>query len=122
MADQDLFALFDPDEDAEISHRNLPHWQQAGKTYFVTFRTHDSLPQAVIAGWYQKRNAWLKRYGIAPETPSWHAALARLPAQARREFHQTSSEQFHQLLDNCHGKCVLRRPPLARIVADSLLH
>ena len=26
------------------THRNLPHWQQAAATYFVTFRLADSLP------------------------------------------------------------------------------
>jgi putative transposase len=122
MADDELFALFDPDEDVAVTHRNLPHWEQAGKTYFITFRTADSLPQAVIDLWYGQRDDWLRHHGIDPESPAWYEALAQLPAQLRRAFHQTFSDQFHRHLDDCHGACVLRQPCLARIVADSLLH
>lgn len=47
---EELFSLFDPDEDVEIGKRNLPHWQQAGKTYFITFRTADSIPAPSSTG------------------------------------------------------------------------
>jgi putative transposase len=122
MSDGDLFALFDPSEEVEISHRYLPHWQQSGKTYFLTFRTYDSLPRAVIDGWFQDRNAWLKRHDIDADSPLWHEAFARLPVETRRDFHHRVSDRFHRFLDECHGECLLRRAPLARIVADSLLH
>ena len=42
-----LFQLFDRDEDLRITAGNLPHWYQPGVTYFVTFRTADSLPTEV---------------------------------------------------------------------------
>lgn len=35
---------FDPRSDIENEARNLPHWRQTGRTYFVTFRLGDSLP------------------------------------------------------------------------------
>lgn len=35
--------------------RNLPHWQLAGATLFVTFRLAGSLPQSVIAALREKR-------------------------------------------------------------------
>ena len=128
---EDLFALFDPDEEVAVTRRNLPHWQQAGKTYFITFRTADSLPRPVLDAWYEERSAWLKRRGIAPgnedlgvaeRRATVSAALARLPLQERREFHRTFSEKMHRLLDDCHGECVLKRPALAKIVGESLLH
>jgi putative transposase len=118
----ELFALFDPDEDVAITHRNLPHWQQSGRTYFITFRTDDSLPRAVIDAWYNERNDWLKQHGIEPQCLNWRAALLQQPATERRDFHQRFSEKFHRLLDECHGRCVLKQPDLARIVGDSLLH
>jgi REP element-mobilizing transposase RayT len=118
----ELFSLFDPDADVEVTRHNLPHWQQIGKTYFITFRTEDSLPRAVIDAWYQDRNAWLKVHEIDPESRSWRVALARQPVQSRREFHRAFTERFHRQLDECHGECVLRRPELAQIVAESLLH
>lgn len=124
---EDLFSLFDPGEDVEISSRNLPHWEQAGKTYFITFRTEDSLPRAVIDAWHQERDEWLNRHGIyrsasLRDANAWRAAFACLPAPTRREFHERFTEKFHRLLDDCHGECVLRSPELAQIVADSLLH
>ena len=32
----------------KIYQQHLPHWRQDGATYFVTFRLHDSLPQAKL--------------------------------------------------------------------------
>ena len=57
MNDGELFALFDPDAEVAISYRNLPHWEQPGKTYFLTFRTIDSLPKAVLDSWVSGRDA-----------------------------------------------------------------
>ncbi len=122
MTDDELFALFDPGEDVEITHRNLPHWEQAGRTYFITFRTADSLPRAVLELWYAQRNDWLQRQGIDPERPDWHDAFERLPARLRREFNHTFANRFHRHLDDCHGACVLRQPRLAQIVGKSFLH
>jgi len=39
-----LFQPLDPFLAIEIKRRDLPHWRQEGGTYFVTFRTADSLP------------------------------------------------------------------------------
>src|SRR6266704_388709 len=38
------FIGFDEFADVDITRRHLPHWQQVGKTYFVTFRLADSIP------------------------------------------------------------------------------
>ncbi len=38
------FELFDPQGDLQITAGHLPHWYQPGVTYFITFRTDDSLP------------------------------------------------------------------------------
>lgn len=119
---EELFSLFDPDEDVEIGKRNLPHWQQAGKTYFITFRTADSIPRAVIDGWYQDRADWLKRHGIDSRDLDWKNAFSKLPAKVQRDFRHTFCERFQNYLDECHGECVLRRPDLAEIIGNSLLH
>jgi putative transposase len=118
----ELFSLFDPDQEVEISQHNLPHWQQAGKTYFITFRTYDSMPRDVMDAWLNDRNRWLRNHGIEPLDVDWRRKLARLPIDAKREFHRNFTDRFHDLLDECHGACVLRRPDLAKIVGDSLLH
>ena len=118
----DLFALFDRTEDVEISRRNLPHWQQAGKTYFITFRTADSIPMQVMAEWREARNTWLRARKIDSSNRNWRTSLAGLPINVQREFHALFSERFEQLLDDCLGECVLRQAKLAKIVADSFLH
>ena len=42
------FEFFDPTQDVYIRYSRLPHWEQAGATYFITWRTVDSIPQAVL--------------------------------------------------------------------------
>jgi putative transposase len=118
-----VFELFDPSADFRISHGcHLPHWYQPGVTYFVTFRTEDSVPAEVARLWHHRRAEWLRRHGIEPGSSDWKAALNRLPTSDRREFHDTFSQQYLEFLDRGHGACHLKRSELAGIVADSLLH
>jgi type I restriction enzyme R subunit len=77
--------------------------------------------------WHQRRDDWLRRHGISPAigspgAPSCGAALRTLPDAQQREFHRTFSREFMAHLDKGHGACVLKRPELAKIVADSLMH
>src|SRR2546423_1278241 len=46
----------------------------------------------------------------------------RVTARAGDDFRRTSSVRWNDDLDACHGACVLRRPGLAAIVAESLRH
>ena len=52
----------------------------------------------------------------------WKQRLTLLSEDAQREFHNTLSDEFLTHLDKGHGECVLRRPELAKIVANSLWH
>ena len=118
-----MFELFDPGSDFHISHgTNLSHWFQPGVTYFITFRTEDSIPASISARWYAERNDWLLRHGIQSKVTRWRDRLAQLPENQRREFHETFSTQYRKNLDKGLGSCVLRRPELSKIVANSLLH
>jgi putative transposase len=117
-----MFELFDPEGDIRITAGNLPHWFQPGVTYFVTFRTEDSLPKEVADSWHRRRDDWLKRHQINPASSGWQAALRELPRDQQVSFHKQFSEEYLALLDKGSGECVLRRPHLAQIVARSLLH
>jgi REP element-mobilizing transposase RayT len=80
------------------------------------------MPEKVIRQWQSERDAWLRKHGINPSAPDWQAYVARLepaPAKAMREL---LSDRWNGYLDECHGACVLRRPALSQIVADSLHH
>ena len=116
------FELFDPDGDLRITVGHLPHWYQPGATYFITFRTADSLPKEVADVWYLRRNDWLLRHRINPAMANWKTAFRRLPDRLQHEFHATFSREFLEHLDKGHRACVLRRGDLAEIVAKSLRH
>jgi REP-associated tyrosine transposase len=115
------FELFDPKAEFCVRDGNLPHWYQPGATYFVTFRTEDSVPQELSQSWYARRNAWLRQEGIDPNCSDWKSALRRRP-DLERAFHETFTRQFMEYLDRGYGACLLRQPDLAMIVADNLKH
>ena len=54
--------------------------------------------------------------------PDWKDKLAELPEGLRKNFHHTFSGQYMEHLDKGLGTCVLKRPRLSKIVADSLLY
>jgi putative transposase len=117
------FRYFDRDAEFYVLEREkLPHWAQAGTLSFITWRTEDSMPRQVIEKWIRQRKTWLSQQGIDPKSPDWKDRLRQLPEAKQEHFHQQLSGHWENSLDECHGACVLRRPDLARIVADSLHH
>ena len=97
---------------AEIRHTGsrLPHWQQQGAVYFVTFRLADSIPSRLRDRWQTEREAWLK---VHPEP--W-------AIETEREYHQRFSGAIERWLDAGHGSCLLRRRDCAQVVAETLRH
>jgi len=102
--------FFSPDREIKITQRNLPHWQQEGVTYFVTFRLADSLPYERLEALQQEREDWLKQHK-EPKSDS-----------ARAEYHQLFSRRVQDWLDAGEGSCCLRDPAIAQIVTDALKH
>jgi REP element-mobilizing transposase RayT len=72
----------------------LPHWQQSGATYFVTFRLADSLPFAVRIRLHELRSL------NSHEAFSW----------------------IECYLNAGNGKCCLRDPTNAEVVATAMRH
>jgi type I restriction enzyme R subunit len=112
---------FDPQSEFFTEEHCLPHWSQAGSVVFITFRTHDSIPREVIERWDREKQDWLSRRGIVTEEP-WFTVVPSLSEQDRTDFQRTFHRAREAFLDTCHGRCLLKRPELARIVAESLLH
>jgi REP element-mobilizing transposase RayT len=103
-----LFQPFDRSQPVETTRRNLPHWQQEGTTYFVTFRLGDSLPQAKLKQWKQEREAWLER------NPSpWSEAQ-------QAEYAERFPRRLNQWLDAGEGSCLLAGATAGQIVEDAL--
>lgn len=116
-----LGEFFDPSAELVIHERLRPHWSQAGAVVFVTFRTADSIPRAVLQRWDVEKTEWLAKRGLR-NGRHWHEILDRLDKKTRNLFHRHFDRCREDFLDTCHGRCLLRNPELARIVADSLLH
>ena len=111
------FTSFDPSRPASIYYsRALPHWQQEGATYFVTFRLADSLPQDVFRQWRDERNAALREARQA----------ARLADAEKQELAEKIAgaygEKLEQHLDQSLGGCWLRNPEVAQMVENALRH
>ncbi len=125
MTHSPVFQPFDPEKDVRVYVRNLPHWRQAGVTYFVTFRQDDSIPAKVLLVWHDERERWFKAHDLELGSMKtgrerWVAQYRRIPVQARRAFERQQARMLHEELDRCHGSCVLRYPEPRRILADSL--
>lgn len=43
-----LGEFFDPKTEWFVQEHFRPHWSQAGAVVFITFRTHDAIPRAVL--------------------------------------------------------------------------
>jgi putative transposase len=112
---------FDPRGELIVQEHCRPHWSQAGAVVFITFRTHDSIPRAVVERWDREKQEWLRLHR-KDAGQHWSLVIPTLPDQDRTEFQQTFARCREAFVDSCHGRCLLKRPELAQIVADSLLH
>ncbi|MFZ4777107.1 MAG: class I tRNA ligase family protein, partial [Terrimicrobiaceae bacterium] len=91
---------------------NLPHWEQAGTTFAVTFRLGDSLPQSVLAEIAEDRRT-LALQAIEGKPLSDHDTF---------EWQKLFSEKIQTLLDAGHGACHLAKPEIEGMVLDALRH
>lgn len=120
----ELATYFNPLASVQITTANLPHWQQAGATYFVTFRLVDSLPVEQLSLWHAEREAWLlRRSGVPPlGSKRQDAASTLLSAEDQAEYHRLFSGRIENWLDQSHGSLVLALPECRQIVETALRH
>ncbi|MDA0812472.1 MAG: transposase [Verrucomicrobia bacterium] len=97
-------------EEIAKTRNRLPHWQQEGACYFITFRLADSLPKEKLRLWREERAAWLRHH-----PKPWDNAV-------ELEYHKTFSGSIDRFMDVGHGSCILRDQMNAKIVADTLHH
>jgi len=102
--------FFNPFVDVEKHTTVLPHWEQPGASYFVTFRLADSLPRQKLDDWKRDRDAW-----VAAHPRPWSEG-------DECEYHERFSSTIEHWLDAGQGRCVLRAPNVAQIVGDALNH
>ncbi len=102
--------FFNPLEEITITGTKLPHWEQAGAAYFVTFRLADSLPSALLRSWEHERAQWRAHH---PEP--WDDAT-------RAEYQRLFAARLDGWLDEGHGACLLRDPAHREVVEQVLQH
>ena len=102
--------FFDPLAETIVARNNLPHWQQTGATYFVTYRLADSIPKELTDRWRSDRASWLKK-NPEPWSPETEA-----------EYHGTFSAEIDRMMDACHGSCLLREKEFQEVMEESFLH
>ncbi len=106
--------FYEDDADTVRTRRNLPHWSQQGKLYFVTWRLADSLPKDVLARIKVDRRIWLSQHGDIP--------ISAMEPFVKREYYRLFHHRVQQWLDAGHGSCVLRRSEVLQIMIDALHH
>jgi type I restriction enzyme R subunit len=116
-----LGELFDPKAEWFVHEHFRPHWSQAGAVVFITFRTRDSIPRAVLQQWEREKQQWLRLRGY-DSAKHWSVIVPTMTEKDRADFQREFQRRREGCLDACHGRCLLRRPELARIVADALMH
>ena len=109
-ARRNLFLPFNERAVIKTTQRHLPHWEQPGTTYFVTFRLADSVAQNVLADWRTERTQWLHQH---PQPWDWKTTLA---------YMRIFEESREDWLDRGEGSCLLRQRSAAAIVAQTLNH
>jgi hypothetical protein len=90
-----LVRYFDPFADIERHANLLPHWQQPGATYFITFRLADSVPDTILREWEAERSMWLLHH-----PRPWSV-------DDEDEYHRRFSAQMDRWLDAGRGACWL---------------
>ena len=88
------------------TRNNLPHWQQDGATFFVTYILNDSIPQELMASWFSRKETWL----LANPKP-WDD-------ETDAEYHAKFSMEMKRMMDSGYGACVLRSREHAEIVRE----
>jgi len=100
--------FFNPYAEIRLTGNRLPHWQQEGAVYFVTFRLADAVPRNLREQWEHERKAWLH---LNP--PPWSA-------ETEQNYHARFSGAIEQWLDAGHGSCILRQRECGEIVNEAL--
>jgi len=101
---------FDEFGEFQITQRHLPHWEQEGATYSVTFRLADSLPESKVTELRKERELWLAN---PPQNPT---------EEDHKAFHLLFSKKIEECLDAGMGSCLLKEDAASKIIENALRH
>jgi hypothetical protein len=96
----------------------LPHLRAQGRSYFVTFRLHGTLPQEVLRQYQAEREALLAKARAVGNADI--PVGEELSAEERRRLFELYSEKIEAYLDAGRGECWLQEPRIGELVAGAL--
>ncbi|MFC7336417.1 transposase [Haloferula chungangensis] len=106
----DALRYFNELADTTVTNNRLPHWNQSGASYFLTFRLADSLPSHLLHELNEERTAW-----IAKHPQPWDL-------KTEAEYHKIFSVKVDRWLDAGYGECLLKQTLNAEIVSSAFHH
>ena len=91
----------------------LPHLEFPNSIYFVTFRLAESIPATVLANWRFERENIIK---------DAERQKRELSTYEKEKLKYLFSNKVEDYLDQHNGKCWLKQPAIAQVVAHTLKH
>lgn len=103
-------SFLDPNAEIEIRQGILPHWQQKGTYYFVTFRLADSTPKCKKDELKSNRERWNNK----------HKHTNKFTEKDWVEYNHLFNQRVEDWLNAGYNSCLLRKSENATIVAYAL--
>lgn len=104
------FKPYEPEVEFTQTRRRLPHREQPGCTYFVTWRLGDSVPLEVLRQWKAEREVFL------------HTHPKPWDADTQRTYDQQFERRLERWADEGHGACWLARQECREVMVKALQH
>jgi len=98
------FLPYDHEAAFQQTQRRLPHRDQPGRTYFVTWRLADSVPLDLLKRWKQERDVFRQTH-----PKPWDEATYR-------NYAERFERRLERWSDEGHGACHFRRSDLRDLV------
>ncbi len=102
------FKPYNPNAETERTREFLPHWEQPGCTYFVTWRMADSIPMEKLRPLQEERNRWLAEHPKPWDEATW------------KEFGQRFEGRIQEWLDLGEGSRFLSDETSRKVVSSAL--
>lgn len=104
------FRGLDPNRRVDVYYRHLPHWRQAGATYFVTFSLADAVPKSKQRELASLRREWEQKKGVLQSDADW------------LDFAQRHFSMTERIVDAGFGKCYFQHDEYASELHRAILH
>ena len=105
----DLIQFLEKRKHVDIWGHKMPHWFQAHKTMFITFRLADSLPHHIIEEFLADRAVMREELKV-------------IGNKSRKFYEELMEHKMESWLNNGHGNCILGNANVRQIAVGALRH